>query len=341
MTYRGTLYGLPLNFKVITLIYNKKLVASAARRPPPSWSGVGEEAHRQGGRQVRPRLGLRRLLLPRLAAERLRRRGLRPRQQADAQRPGERQGARAADEAGTRPASCRPSRRSALITSLFNEGKAAMVFSGPWFLGEIAPGRRLRPGAAARHQRGGRQAHAALDDGRGRLHRGAVEEEGGGLRVREVPDRRRGGQGAGAGGALHPGGEGGLRRPRGGPGRPDLLVPEAGRGGGADAQRARDDHGLVAGHHRAQQDQRRGLAPRTPSTSPRRRSRRTSPGCARASRWARPLHGACASSSAWRWPWRWGSAADRWPLRGERSSRSRSWQVRRGDRPRCWRWRRW
>jgi arabinogalactan oligomer/maltooligosaccharide transport system substrate-binding protein len=29
---------------------------------------------------------------------------------------------------------------TALITSLFNDGKAAMVFSGPWFLGEIAPG---------------------------------------------------------------------------------------------------------------------------------------------------------------------------------------------------------
>ena len=29
---------------------------------------------------------------------------------------------------------------SALITSLFNQGKAAMVFSGPWFLGEIEPG---------------------------------------------------------------------------------------------------------------------------------------------------------------------------------------------------------
>ena len=27
---------------------------------------------------------------------------------------------------------------TALITSLFNEGKAAIVFSGPWFLGEIA-----------------------------------------------------------------------------------------------------------------------------------------------------------------------------------------------------------
>ena len=29
---------------------------------------------------------------------------------------------------------------TALITSLFNEGKAAMVFSGPWFLGEVAKG---------------------------------------------------------------------------------------------------------------------------------------------------------------------------------------------------------
>ena len=38
---------------------------------------------------------------------------------------------------------------SALITALFNEGKAAMVFSGPWFLGEIADERRLRPRAAA------------------------------------------------------------------------------------------------------------------------------------------------------------------------------------------------
>ena len=34
MTYRGTVYGLPLNYKCITLIYNKKLVAS-----PPKTSG--------------------------------------------------------------------------------------------------------------------------------------------------------------------------------------------------------------------------------------------------------------------------------------------------------------
>jgi arabinogalactan oligomer/maltooligosaccharide transport system substrate-binding protein len=41
-----------------------------------------------------------------------------------------------ADKDGILPAE--PS--SALITSLFNEGKAGMVFSGPWFLGEIAQG---------------------------------------------------------------------------------------------------------------------------------------------------------------------------------------------------------
>jgi len=32
---------------------------------------------------------------------------------------------------------------SAMVTSLFNEGKAAMVLSGPWFLGEIKEGKRF------------------------------------------------------------------------------------------------------------------------------------------------------------------------------------------------------
>src|SRR4029079_17471419 len=40
------------------------------------------------------------------------------------------------EKAGFMPAE--PS--SALITSLFNEEKAPMVFSGPWFLGEVASG---------------------------------------------------------------------------------------------------------------------------------------------------------------------------------------------------------
>ncbi len=32
---------------------------------------------------------------------------------------------------------------SAMVTSLFNEGKAAMVISGPWFLGEVREGKRF------------------------------------------------------------------------------------------------------------------------------------------------------------------------------------------------------
>jgi len=35
---------------------------------------------------------------------------------------------------------------SAMVTSLFNEGKAGMVISGPWFLGEIAKDRRYEVG---------------------------------------------------------------------------------------------------------------------------------------------------------------------------------------------------
>ena len=37
MTYRGTSYGLPLNYKVITMIYNKKLVTTPAQDHRRSW----------------------------------------------------------------------------------------------------------------------------------------------------------------------------------------------------------------------------------------------------------------------------------------------------------------
>ncbi|MEW5756968.1 MAG: extracellular solute-binding protein [Pseudomonadota bacterium] len=138
MTYRGTVYGLPLNYKSITLIYNKKLVPT-----PPKTSGelvkiakgltnaaVGKfglayayndyyyHAALQnafGGRAFDP--GPKPALNARenIAAMQL----LLKWMGKDAIVPAE------------------PS--TALITSLFNQGKAAMVFSGPWFLGEIAP----------------------------------------------------------------------------------------------------------------------------------------------------------------------------------------------------------
>ena len=76
MTYRGTVYGLPLNFKVITLIYNKKLVPT-----PPKTTGelLAMSKKLPNARPARrPRLLVHRLLLPRGADERLRRPRVRP-----------------------------------------------------------------------------------------------------------------------------------------------------------------------------------------------------------------------------------------------------------------------
>jgi arabinogalactan oligomer / maltooligosaccharide transport system substrate-binding protein len=138
MTYQGTIYGLPLDFKVITLIYNKKLVpvppkttaelVATAKKLTNSASGKFGLAYWYSdfyyhaalmngfgggvfGPNRKPTLNLPQnvasldYLLKWLSQ-------------------------------GFLPAE--PS--TALITSLFNEGKAAMVFSGPWFLGEIAKG---------------------------------------------------------------------------------------------------------------------------------------------------------------------------------------------------------
>jgi arabinogalactan oligomer/maltooligosaccharide transport system substrate-binding protein len=139
MTYRNTVYGLPLNYKSITLIYNKKLV----KAPPKSSGelvklakGLTDAAAGKfglayayndyyyhaalqnafGGRAFDP--GPKPVLnAPQnVAAMKLLLKWIRQ----DAILPAE------------------PS--TALITSLFNDGKAAMVFSGPWFLGEITPG---------------------------------------------------------------------------------------------------------------------------------------------------------------------------------------------------------
>jgi arabinogalactan oligomer/maltooligosaccharide transport system substrate-binding protein len=137
MTYRGSVYGLPLNYKVITLVYNKKLlkqppgttgelVAAAKKLTDPKtaqvglafpytdfyydaaiFNGFGGRVFDAGAKPVMDNpenVKAFELLLRWLDQDRI--------------LPKE------------------PS--TALITSLFNEGKAAMVFSGPWFLGEIA-----------------------------------------------------------------------------------------------------------------------------------------------------------------------------------------------------------
>jgi arabinogalactan oligomer / maltooligosaccharide transport system substrate-binding protein len=137
MTYQGTLYGLPLNYKVITMIYNKKLVAQ-----PPKTSGELVQITKANTDPAAGRYGLvyaysdfyyHAALMngfgggvfgpdreptiastPNVASIELMMRWF----DVDKIMPAE------------------PS--VALITSMFNQGKAAITFSGPWFLGEIA-----------------------------------------------------------------------------------------------------------------------------------------------------------------------------------------------------------
>jgi arabinogalactan oligomer/maltooligosaccharide transport system substrate-binding protein len=137
MTYRKQIFGLPLNYKVITLIYNKKLVSTPPKTTKELVKLAQSLTNKSAGRfglaysyadfyyhaslmngfgggvfdqEAKPTLNRKEnvksleLLLKWI------------------------------DKYEILPAE--PS--SALITSLFNEGKAAMIFSGPWFLGEIS-----------------------------------------------------------------------------------------------------------------------------------------------------------------------------------------------------------
>ncbi len=137
MTYQGGVYGLPLNYKVITLIYNTNLL-----KVPPKTTGELVKVAKSLTNAASGHFGLaysyadfyyHALLMNGFGG------GV-----FDGKKP-------TMDSApnvksleflnrwiaqGFMPAE--PS--TALITSLFNEGKAAMVFSGPWFLGEIASG---------------------------------------------------------------------------------------------------------------------------------------------------------------------------------------------------------
>jgi arabinogalactan oligomer/maltooligosaccharide transport system substrate-binding protein len=137
MTYRGTVYGLPLNFKVLTQIYNKKLVQT----PPKTGKELVALAKKLGD-PATGRFGLayqygdfyyHAALMNAFGGGVFK----------DGNRPVVNQPANVKsldfllgwiDRDKILP--LEPS--TALITSLFNSGKAAIVFSGPWFLGEIA-----------------------------------------------------------------------------------------------------------------------------------------------------------------------------------------------------------
>jgi arabinogalactan oligomer / maltooligosaccharide transport system substrate-binding protein len=133
MTYQGNTYGLPLNFKTITLIYNKKLVPT----PPKTTAELVAQAKKLTGGG---KFGLvywysdfyyHAALMNGFGGG-----VFGANRKPTLNSP---QNVQSLNyllgwiNQGFMPAE--PS--TALITSLFNEGKAAMVFSGPWFLGEV------------------------------------------------------------------------------------------------------------------------------------------------------------------------------------------------------------
>ncbi|NBD10265.1 extracellular solute-binding protein [Corallococcus silvisoli] len=137
MTYRGTAYGLPLNYKVITLIYNKKLVPT-----PPKTSGEMVTMAKKLTDAKAGRFGLayayndfyyHAAVMNGFGGGVFDAKNA-PTMNSPANVKSVEQVLKWKNKDGILPAE--PS--SALITSLFNEGKAAMVFSGPWFLGEVS-----------------------------------------------------------------------------------------------------------------------------------------------------------------------------------------------------------
>ncbi|PTL82930.1 extracellular solute-binding protein [Vitiosangium sp. GDMCC 1.1324] len=137
MTYRGTVYGLPLNYKVITLIYNKKLVPT-----PPKTSGELVTMAKKLTDVKAGRFGLaysyadfyyHAALLNGFGGG-VFGPGATPTLNSPQNVKSAELLLKWVDKDGIMPVE--PS--TALITSLFNEGKAGMVFSGPWFLGEIS-----------------------------------------------------------------------------------------------------------------------------------------------------------------------------------------------------------
>ncbi|HEX4953482.1 MAG TPA: extracellular solute-binding protein [Thermoanaerobaculia bacterium] len=137
MTYRGTIWGLPLNYKVLTLIYNKKLLTK-----PPATSG---ELVATAKKLTDPAAG--RFGLVYWYSDFYVHSGLmnafgggafdqdrQPTVNLPANVKSIELVLKWLNQDKFLPAE--PS--TALITALFNSGKAAMVWNGPWFLGEIA-----------------------------------------------------------------------------------------------------------------------------------------------------------------------------------------------------------
>lgn len=138
MTYKGTVYGLPLNYKSITLIYNKALVKS-----PPKTSTELVKLAKSLTNAESGRYGLVYWYTNFYFHSAL--------MNAYGGRVFDKDGKLVLNSAQTiasikqmmkwyKQDGIMPTEPSeALVSSMFNEGKAAIVFNGPWFIGEISP----------------------------------------------------------------------------------------------------------------------------------------------------------------------------------------------------------
>lgn len=138
MTYKGSVYGLPLNYKSTTLIYNKALI-----KTPPKTTAEMIKLAKEHTQADSGRYGLAYWYTNFYFHSAL--------MNAHGGRVFDDTGKLVVNSPGTvasikqmmawyrQDAVLPPEPSEALISSLFNEGKAAMVINGPWFIGEINP----------------------------------------------------------------------------------------------------------------------------------------------------------------------------------------------------------
>jgi len=138
MTYRKTVYGLPLNYKVMTMIYNKALV-----KTPPKTTGELVKVAKANTNEASGRFGLvywysnwyyHAPLFNGFGGGVFDAAG-----KPIVNHPGNVKSVDLLMRWATKDKILPAEPSTALITSLFNEGKAAIVFSGPWFLEEVSP----------------------------------------------------------------------------------------------------------------------------------------------------------------------------------------------------------
>lgn len=138
MTYKGSVYGLPLNYKSITLIYNKALL----KTPPKNTTELvtmakgltQKNSGRYGLAYWYTNFYFHSALMNAFGGKVFDASGkmvINSKENIAAIN----QMMKWYKKDGILP----PEPSEALVASLFNEGKAAMVFNGPWFIGEISP----------------------------------------------------------------------------------------------------------------------------------------------------------------------------------------------------------